>query len=178
MTQPVKKCFDLVQENRLKSPTLWQGSALLNLMFMLLNSGEFVLAGYYRRDRNSLHFINLLPEAHRKEQHPDLAARDWNMSFIYNLNLFICNLVTKSTKPQFQQSHFSFRSTIKCYICTHWKTHISIQKHHTGSTQQLFPFSCFVGSYGNGAWSKVNPEQLSATSKQDRGWRNRELSQE
>lgn len=88
------------------------------------------------------------------------------MCFIYNLKLFICNLVTKSTKPHFQQSHFSFRNTIKCYICTQWKTHISIQKHHTGSTQQLFPFSCFAGSYGNGAWSKVNPEQLS--DKQDR----------
>lgn len=173
MTQPGKKCLDLEQENRLKSPTLRQGSALLNLLFMLFNSGESVLAGCYRRDKNSLHLVNPLPKptAHeiltQKEQHPALAARDLNMPFIYNLNLFICNLVTKSTQPQFQQSHFSFRNNIKSYI--YWKTHISIQKHRTGSTQQLFPFSCFVGSYGNGAQRNVNPEQLSATSKQESG---------
>lgn len=175
MTQPVKKCLDPEQENTLKSPTLWKESALLNLMFMLLTSGEFVLAGYYRKDRNSLHLVNPLPKAPQhiwywlRRNNSSCCKRVKYAFFIYNLNIFICDLVTKSTQPQFQQSHFSFRNTIKGYICTHWKTHISIQKHHTGSTQQLFPFSCFVGSYGNGSWSSVSPEQPQANKTEAEG---------
>lgn len=113
----------------------------------------------------------------QKEPHPALGTRDINKPFNYNSNLFIYNLVTNQAQPLFEECQFLCRNAIKCCICTQ-KTRISIQKHHTGITQLLFPFSCFVGSYGNGAWSNVSPEYLQATSKQDRGWRNTELSQE